>query len=125
MDSSELMALSSRKISVAVLMWVVLIFLMFAVNQCSRNNQLKQEVSKIRKELKTDYEERIKKRELIIQGLQKDNQLKKNQIDRMNDKIDSLDKVKRKIQIKYVDRIKEIKIMDSEKIKNYWDGEFN
>jgi hypothetical protein len=125
MDSSELRSLSSRKISVAVLIWVVLIFLMFAVNQCSRNNQLKQEVSKMRKELKTDYEERIKKRELIIQGLQKDNQLKKNQIDRMNDKIDSLDKVKRKIQIKYVDRIKEIKIMDSEKIKNYWDGEFN
>jgi hypothetical protein len=125
MDSSELRALSSRKISVAVLMWVVLIFLMFAVNQCSRNNQLKQEVSKMRKELKTDYEERIKKRELIIQRLQKDNQLKKIEIDRMNDKIDSLDKVKRKIQIKYVDRIKEIKIMDSEKIKNYWDGEFN
>ena len=125
MDSSELRELSSRKISVAVLIWVVLIFLMFLVNQCSRNNQLKREVSKMRKELKTDYEERIKKRELIIQGLQKDNQLKKNQIDRMNDKIDSLDKVKRKIQIKYVDRIKEIKKMDSEKIKNYWDGEFN
>jgi uncharacterized membrane protein YfhO len=125
MDSSELRALSSRKISVAVLIWVVLIFLMFAVNQCSRNNQLKGEVSKMRKELKKDYEERIKKRELIIQGLQKDNQLKKMEIDRMNDKIDSLDKVKRKIQIKYVDRIKEIKIMDSEKIKNYWDGEFN
>jgi hypothetical protein len=125
MDSSEFRTLSSRKISVAVLIWVVLIFLMFAVNQCSRNNQLKREVSKMRKELKTDYEERIKKRELIIQRLQKDNQLKKMEIDRMNDKIDSLDKVKRKIQIKYVDRIKEIKIMDSEKIKNYWDGEFN
>lgn len=125
MDSSELRELSSRKISVAVLIWIVLIFLMFAVNQCSRNNQLKREVSKMRKELKTDYEERIKKRELIIQRLQKDNQLKKMEIDRMNDKIDSLDKVKRKIQIKYVDRIKEIKIMDSEKIKNYWDGEFN
>ena len=125
MDSSELRALSSRKISVAVLIWVVLIFLMFAVNQCSRNNQLKREVSKMRKELKTDYEERIKKRELIIQRLEKDNQLKKREIDRMNDKIDSLDKVKRKIQIKYVDRIKEIKYMDSEKIKNYWNGEFN
>jgi uncharacterized protein YlxW (UPF0749 family) len=125
MDSSELRELSSRKISVAVLIWVVLIFLMFLVNQCSANNQLKREVSKIRKELKTDYEERIKKRELIIQRLQKDNQLKKNEIDRMNDKIDSLDKVKKKIQIKYVDRIKEIKIMDSQKIKNYWDGEFN
>jgi len=125
MDSSELRELSSRKISVAVLIWVVLIFLMFAVNQCSANNKLKKEVSKIRKELKTDYEEQIKKRELIIQRLQKDNQLKKKEIDRMNDKIDSLDKVKRKIQIKYVDRIREIKIMDSEKIKNYWNGEFN
>ena len=125
MDSSELRELSSRKISVAVLIWVVLIFLVFAVNQCSSNNQLKREISKIRKELKTDYEERIKKRELIIQRLEKDNQLKKIEIDRMNDKIDSLDKVKRKIQIKYVDRIKEIKIMDSEQIKKYWDGQFN
>ena len=125
MDSSELSELSSRKISVAVLIWVVLIFLIFAVNQCSSNNQLKREISKIRKELKTDYEERIKKRELIIQRLEKDNQLKKIEIDRMNDKIDSLDKVKRKIQIKYVDRIKEIKIMDSEQIKKYWDGQFN
>jgi hypothetical protein len=43
----------------------------------------------------------------------------------MNDKIDSLDKVKNKIKIKYIDRIQEIKVMDSEKIKNYWNGEFN
>ena len=42
----------------------------------------------------------------------------------MNQKIDSLDKVKSKIKIKYVDRIQEIKVMDSEKIKNYWNGEF-
>jgi uncharacterized membrane protein YfhO len=125
MDSSDLRELSSRKISVAILIWVVLIFLMFLVNQCSRNNQLKREMSKMRKELKTDYEERIKKRELIIQRLQKDNQLKKMEIDRMNDKIDSLDKVKNKIKIKYVDRIQEIKFMDSEKIKNYWNGQFN
>ena len=117
MDSSELRELSSRKISVAVLIWVVLIFLIFAVNQCSSNNQLKREISKIRKELKTDYEERIKKRELIIQRLEKDNQLKKIEIDRMNDKIDSLDKVKRKIQIKYVDRIKEIKTPKHEQME--------
>lgn len=125
MDSSELRELSSRKISVAVLIWVVLIFLMFAVNQYSANNKLKKEVSKIRKELKTDYEERIKKRELVIDILRKDNLSKKMEIERMNNKIDSLDKIKRKIQIKYVDRIREIKIMDSEKIKKYWDGEFN
>jgi len=125
MDSSELRELSSRKISVAVLIWVVLIFLMLAVNQWNRNVQLKREVSKIRKEMKTDYEERIKKRELIIQGLQKDNQLKQVQIDRMNDRIDSLDKVKSKIKIKYVNRIQEIKFMDSEQIKKYWDGQFN
>jgi hypothetical protein len=79
----------------------------------------------MRKEMKTDYEEQIKKRELIIQSLRKDNELKRKEIERMNNKIDSLDKVKRKIQIKYVDRIQEIKIMDSEKIKNYWNEEFN
>jgi len=125
MDSTELRELSSRKISVAVLIWVVLVFLMLAVNQWNRNVQLKREVSKIRKEIKIDYEERIKKRELIIQGLQKDNQLKQVQIDRMNDRIDSLDKVKSKIKIKYVNRIQEIKFMDSEQIKKYWDGQFN
>jgi hypothetical protein len=125
MDSTELRELSSRKISLAVLIWVVLVFLMLAVNQWNRNVQLKREVSKIRKEMKTDYEERIKKRELIIQGLQKDNQLKQVQIDRMNDRIDSLDKVKSKIKIKYVNRIQEIKFMDSEQIKKYWDGQFN
>lgn len=116
--------LLKKKIGLNILIWVIIIFLLFSLNQCSRNFELKKEVSKIRKEMKTDYEERIKKRELIIQRLQKDNQLKKIEIDRMNDKIDSLDKVKEKIKIKYVDRIKEIKIMDSEKIKNYWDGQF-
>jgi hypothetical protein len=125
MDSSELRELSSRKISVAVLIWVVLIFLMLGVNQWNRNVQLKREIYKIRKELKTDYEERIKNRVLIIHRLQKDNQLKKKEIDRMNDKIDSLDKVKSKIKIKYVNRIQEIKYMDSEQIKKYWDGQFN
>jgi ABC-type multidrug transport system fused ATPase/permease subunit len=124
MDSTELRWLSSRKISVAVLIWVILIFLMFLVNQFSRNYQLKREVSKMRKELKTDYEERIKKRELIIQRLEIDNQLKKKEIDKMNDRIDSLNKVKNKIQIKYVQRIQEIKYMDSEQIKKYWDGQF-
>ena len=125
MDSVEFKNFSSRKISLSLLLWVVLIFLLFALNQCSTNNQLKKEVSKMRKEMKTDYEEQIKKRELIIQGLRKDNQLKKIQIEMMNDKIDSLDKVKNKIKIKYVDRIKEIKVMDSEKINNYWNEQFN
>ena len=124
MDSTELRALSNRKISVAILIWVILIFLMFLLNQLNRNYQLKREVSKIRKELKTDYEERIKNRVLIIHRLQQDNQLKKKQIERMNDRIDSLNKVKNKIQIKYVQRIQEIKYMDSEQIKKYWDGQF-
>ena len=124
MDLSEFTKFPSRKISVSFLIWVVLIFLLFALNQLNEKNQLKQEVSKMRKEIKNDYEEQIKKRELIIKDLEKDNQLKKIQIDIMNRKIDSLDRVKSKIKIKYVDRIKEIKVMDSEKIKNYWDGEF-
>jgi hypothetical protein len=117
--------LLQKKIGLNVLIWVMIIFTLFLLNQCSRNIELKKEVSKIRKEMKTDYEERIKKRELIIQGLEKDNQVKKLQIERMNDKIDSLDKVKNKIKIKYVDRIKQIKVMDSEKINNYWNEQFN
>ena len=116
--------LLQKKIGLNVLIWVIIIFSLFLLNQCSRNIELKKEVSKIRKEMKTDYEERIKKRELIIQRLEKDNQVKKLQIERMTEKIDSLDKVKEKIKIKYVDRIQEIKYMDSEKIKNYWDGQF-
>jgi hypothetical protein len=116
---------SSHKIKIAVLMWIALIILMFGVVQCSRKNQLNSDISKIRKELKKDYAEKIKQRELVINDLRKDNQSKKIEIERMSSKIDSLDKVKKKIQIKYVDRIKEIKIMDLEKIRNYWGGEFN
>lgn len=79
----------------------------------------------MRKELKKDYEERISKRDKTIKSLENDNRLKKIEIQKMNDKIDSLDKVKSKIRIKYVDRIRDIKVMDSEAIKNYWYGEFN
>ena len=125
MDLLEVKELSSRKISVAVLIWITLVFLMLFLNQCNNNNALKREVSKIRKEMKTDYKERINKRELIIHSLRKDNQLKRIEIDKMNNKIDSLDRVKSKIKIKYVDRIRDIKVMGSEEIKNYWNGEFN
>jgi uncharacterized protein YlxW (UPF0749 family) len=124
MDVSELRELSNRKISVAVLVCVMLLFMMFLLNKFTANSRLKSEVSKIRKELKIDYEEQIKKRGLIIRRLEKDNQLKKIEIDKMNNTIDSLDKIKSKIQIKYVSRIQEIKNMDSEKIKNYWHGQF-
>ena len=43
----------------------------------------------------------------------------------MNNKIDSLDNVKNKIIVKYIDRIKEIKVMDSQEINNYWNEQFN
>ena len=125
MDSNDFQKIANKKISAYMLIWVIIIFLMFFLNQFIKTTQLKKEISKVRKELKIDYEERIKKRELIIQKLEKDNLLKKHQIDMMNNKIDSLDKVKNKIIIKYVDRIKEIKVMDSEEIKNYWNEQFN
>ncbi len=116
---------STDRIKISALKWTALILLMFAVVQCTKKNKLSEDVSNIRKELKKDYEEKIKKRESIIYDLRKENQSKKMEIERMNVKIDSLDKVKQKIKLKYVDRIKEIKIMDSEKIQNYWGGEFN
>jgi uncharacterized protein YlxW (UPF0749 family) len=125
MDIIEFEKYAKKKISVNILIWVSLIFSFFLISQCNRTNNFKQEVSIVTKQLKNDYQKKISERESIIKSLQKDNKLKKIQIEKMNNKIDSLDKVKSKIQIKYVDRVRGIKIMSSEEIKNYWDGEFN
>ena len=125
MDLEEFEKYANRKVNLNILIWVSLIFTFFLMNQCNSKNDLKEEISTMRKELKNEYEEKISKREIIIQSLQKDNKLKKIQIEKMNDKIDSLDKVKSKNKIKYVDRIKDIRVMGSEEIKNYWNGEFN
>ena len=125
MDIIEFEKYAKKKISVNILIWVSLIFSFFLISQCNRTNNFKQEVSIVTKQLKNDYQKKISERESIIKSLQKDNKLKKIQIEKMNNKIDSLDKVKSKIQIKYVDRVRGIKIMGSEEIKNYWDGEFN
>jgi len=125
MDLEQFEKYANRKINLNILVWVSLIFTFFLMNQCNGKNDLKEQISKMRKELKNDYEGKISKREIIIQSLEKDNKLKKIQIEKMNNKIDSLDKVKSKIHIKYVDRIKDIRVMGSEEIKNYWNGEFN
>lgn len=125
MDEYKIIENTQKKISVYILICFLIIFLLFSLNQCNRNRQLKNEISKIRTELKKDYEEKIKKRELIIEKLKKDNDLKKIEIDKINNSIDSLDKVKNKIMLKYKYITKEIKIMDSEKIKKYWYEEFN
>lgn len=125
MDEYKIIENAQKKISIYILICFLIIFLLFSLNQCNRNRQLKNEISKIRTELKKDYEEKIKKRELIIEKLKKDNDLKKIEIDKINNSIDSLDKVKNKIMLKYKYITKEIKIMDSEKIKKYWYEEFN
>jgi hypothetical protein len=125
MDLSKFEESANKKLNLSVFIWVTLIFSFFLLNQCNSSNHLKKELSKLRKELKIDYEERIEKRDSIIQSLEKDNKLKKIQISKMISKIDSLDKVKGKIRIKYIDRIREIRVMDSEQVKNYWDEQFN
>lgn len=124
-DLNEFEKYANKKLNLNILIWVIIIFSLFLITQCGRNHQLKKDVSNIRKELKNDYEESIKKRELVIDSLRKDNQLKRYEIDKMNIKIDSLDKVKNKIRIKYLDKINDIKEMDSEEIKKYWHEEFN
>jgi predicted nuclease with TOPRIM domain len=114
-----------KKISVSLLLWIIIIFILFSLNQWARTVQLKSEIKNIRKEHKNDIQEKIKTRELLIEKLRKDNDFKRQQIESMNDKIDSLNKVKSKIKIKYIDKYKEIKGMDAEQIKNYWNNEFN
>ena len=125
MDLSKFEESANKRLNLSVFIWVTLIFSFFLLNQCNSSNHLKKELSKLRKELKTDYEERIEKRDSIIKSLEKDNEFKKNQISKMISKIDSLDKVKGRIRIKYIDRIREIRVMDSEQVKNYWDEQFN
>lgn len=115
----------NKKISVSLLLWIIIIFILFSLNQWARTVQLKSEIKNIRKEHKNDIQEKIKTRELLIEKLRKDNDFKRQQIESMNDKIDSLNKVKSKIKIKYIDKYKEIKGMDAEQIKNYWNNEFN
>ena len=125
MNLSKFEESANKKLNLSVFIWVVLIFSLFLLNQCNSSNNLKKEISKLRKELKIDYEEKIAKRDSIIKSLEKDNEFKKNQISKMISKIDSLDRVKGKIRIKYIDRIREIRVMDSEQVKNYWDEQFN
>lgn len=125
MNLSKFEESANKRLNLSVFIWVVLIFSLFLLNQCNSSNNLKKEISKLRKELKIDYEEKIAKRDSIIKSLEKDNEFKKNQISKMISKIDSLDKVKGKIRIKYIDRIREIRVMDSEQVKNYWDEQFN
>jgi uncharacterized protein YlxW (UPF0749 family) len=125
MDVYKIIQLKEKKISVITLICILIIFIIFFFNQCSSNYSLKKEISNMRKELKIDYQERIKQREIIIDSLNKDNQLKKTKIEEMNNKIDSLNEIKNKIITKYKEKIKDIKIMDSEKIKKYWYEEFN
>lgn len=125
MDRFNYNSIVSKKISVSILLWIVIIFILFSLNQWARTVQLKYEIKNIRKEHKNDIQEKIKSRELLIEKLRKDNDFKRQQIESMNDKIDSLNKVKSKIKIKYIDKYKEIKGMDAEQIKNYWTNEFN
>jgi hypothetical protein len=117
--------LSKVKINLNIVLWIVVVFLLFLVNQMSNNSQLKSDLSKYRKKDKKEIEKNIDNRDKIIEKLEAENRNYKIEIQDMVIKIDSLQRIKRKIQIKYVDRISNIKIMDSEQIKNYWDEEFN
>ena len=117
--------LSKVKINLNIVLWIVVVFLLFLVNQMSNNSQLKSDLSKYRKKDKKEIEKNIDNRDKIIEKLEAENRNYKIEIQDMIIKIDSLQRIKRKIQIKYVDKISNIKIMDSEQIKNYWDEEFN
>lgn len=117
--------LTKIQIKLNIVLWVLIIFIFFLLNQMSNNAQLKSDLSKYRKNHKKEIEQKIETRDKIIKNLRNENLNYKKEIVEMMIKIDSLQRVKRKIQIKYVDRISNIKIMDSEQIKNYWNEEFN
>ena len=117
--------LTKIKINLNIVLWIIIVFILFLINQASNNIQLKSDISKIRKKQKKEIQKNIESREKLIERLKAENTTYKNEVEDLIIKIDSLQRIKRKIQIKYVDRISNIKVMDSEQIKKYWDEEFN
>jgi hypothetical protein len=117
--------LTKIKINLNIVLWIIIVFILFLINQASNNIQLKSDISKIRKKQKKEIQKNIESREKLIERLKSENKTYKNEVEDLIIKIDSLQRIKRKIQIKYVDRISNIKVMDSEQIKKYWDEEFN
>lgn len=115
----------NKKINMSILIWVAIIFSLLLLNQCSKNHQLKKQIDSVSKDLRKEYEDRIKEREITIDKLRKENEKYRKEIELMNHKIDSLNLVKNKIIIKYKDRIKDIKLMDIKSITKYWNEEFN
>jgi hypothetical protein len=115
----------NKKINISIILWVAFIFSLLLLNQCSNNHQLKKQIDSVSKDLRKEYEDRIKEREITIDKLRKENEKYRKEIQFMNHKIDSLNLVKNKIVIKYRDRIKDIKLMDIKSITEYWNEEFN
>jgi|LakMenEpi03Aug12_release.lakeMendotaPanAssembly.Ray.scaffolds.fasta_scaffold421158_2 hypothetical protein len=115
----------NKKIGLNIVLWILIIFSLVLLNQLNKNYQLNKDISRMRNELNKELDEKIKSRELIIQKLRNDNDLKRLEIDNMYLKLDSISRVKNKIKIKYVDVIIDINNMDSQQIKNYWYEEFN
>ena len=117
--------LSTFKVKSNIFIWVLIICILFFINQKYNNFQSKSDLSKYRENQKKEIRQNIENRNKVIKILEAENNKFKMEINDMNTRIDSLQKLKIKIKIQYVDRVSKIKIMDSEEIKNYWYEEFN
>lgn len=117
--------MTEKKVNLYIVIWIIILFLLFSLNQFRTNYQLKKQLSEIRVNLKNVYEQRIKNREVLIKKLRSENELNIKEIQKRNKTIDSLNTIKQKIQIKYIRILKDIKVMDADKLKKYWNEEFN
>lgn len=120
-----MIGLSRFKVNSNIFIWVLIICILIFLNIKYNNFQSNSDLSKYRENQKKEIRKNIENRDLIIKKLELENNKFKMEINDMNTRIDSLQQLKIKIQIKYVDRVSNIKIMDSEEIKNYWYEEFN
>ena len=117
--------ITEKKVNLYIVIWIIILFLLFSLNQFRTNYQLKNQLSEIRENLKNVYQQRIKTREGLIKKLRSENELSLKEIQRRIKTIDSLNTIKQKIQVKYVRILKDIKVMDAEQLKKYWNEEFN
>jgi len=107
---------------------LLLVLVLLTVSTMLQNSVEKRRLKKLYQteidSKKKQYLKEISEKNKRIEMLLSDNKKQQDIISKAEKSIDSLENVKSKIQVKYKWKYKEIEVMNTEQIKNYWKNEF-
>lgn len=116
-------------INIKFLAWFAVIFLLlslyFNISQHIKNKELQEYKDTTLEELKAEKDSIINAKELHIESLVKDNELKDVIILDAKERYDSLEISKSKVRVIYRVKYKEIEVFNANEVENYWNDEFN